>query len=153
MYFCWAGLSKGWNEVFHSYWLLLRGGILAAPGALKILLFVFWAAEQWDSVRETMSGWQMLLKTLTTKANKSGNPRTSVCCFSWKLKAGKDPKTGKKRGRREHQLQKNSPMSSIFFLLRTRDKAWALLSQSKDEEETLAIFCLLALQSPRQDQE
>jgi len=101
---------------------------------------------------KTVSVWQMLAKMLTTKVNKSRNPQTSLCCFSWKWKGGRDPKTGEKRGRREHQLWTTSLISSIF-LLRTREQVWALVSQSKDEKETLAVFCLLVLQTSRQEQE
>lgn len=76
--------------------------------------------------------------------------RTSVCCFSWKWKGGKRP--WDRRGRREHELQTALPISSIFSF-RTRDKAWALVPQSKNHKRTLVTFCLVALQTLRQHQE
>lgn len=50
------------------------------------------------------------------------------------------------------ELQTALPISSILSF-RTRDKAWALVPQSKNHKKTLVTFCLVAFQTFRQHQE
>lgn len=71
--------------------------------------------------------------------HSNSKPRTNVCCFSWKWKGGKRP--WDRRGRREHELQRALPTSSILSF-RTRDKAWAMAPTSEQEPQEDTCYLL-----------
>lgn len=85
---CWLDFPKA--EVFYSYWPLLQGGILAAPGALKIPLLSFELHNNDDSVSEIESWWPTLVKIITTEVSKIETPGSMFAASHGSGKEGKN---------------------------------------------------------------